>query len=278
MGESLQTLLSKLTMAWNERRWQDVESASLSVLQRASSINLERSSLLDVAKRYLGACLSSADPGQSVRPDWPGVEQKVRNFEEQCRQSEINWILQSETVQAAHELILLAADPTDSARCKMASCLRKLARPDLAIEIADGVLEHSRLNNYALATKGAALTDLERFDEAIQTLRSALCGYYPDDTLERPLNALSRALRERGKRTGEIQDLQEAVQVAQFAFEYWPSEFSQRTFTAALIEMGDQDTLATLPSLETQQKAFRHSDRASDRAYQIVKQLGSPHE
>jgi hypothetical protein len=274
MGESLQVTLGKLVEAWDEKRWQDVEDLSLSVLQLASRITLQRGSLLDVAKRYLGACLSSANQDQTVKPDWPGVEEKVRNFEDQCRQSEIDWILESETVKVAHELILLAADPSDSARCQMASCLRKLARPDLAIEIANGVLDHSRLNNYALATKGAALTDLAEFDAAIHTLRSALRGYYPDDTLERPLNALSRALRERGKRTGEIQDLQEAVDVAEFAYQNWPSEFSHRTYTAALIEVGDRDTLEALPSVETQSKAFSASDRISDRAYQIVNHFG----
>ena len=250
MDSLLTALLEEVSVAWSKHEWAQIELLSKMALTLGAERKLADNDMENLAKQYLGSCLTTCQfplsPGQESKL----FESKIQELRDLCRGSSIEWILQKPCVQSADEMVQFARSSSDQDRGKIASAMRKVSRPDLAIEVANSVLNHSRLNYYALATKGAALTDLKRFDEAIQVLVSAIQPFHPSEGLDRSLNALSRSLRERGMQTGDVEDLEDSVEVAQFSFNTYPTYFSRNTYIAALRALGEDSTIEQVPDTD----------------------------
>lgn len=248
MGETLASTLAEINRAWNARDWVSLEEQTQIALKQGRAMKLQHEDINSLATRYLAACLRSGEfilePNQL--PD--SILFKIKSLESWCAK-DAAWLLTIPSVQAMHEIILLSTSSLDADRCKVASALRKIARPDLAIQVSDSVLVHSRLNYYALATKGAAHTDLNEFDAAIGILKEATRPFHPRQGKDRPLNALSRALRLRGLATGEVGDLEGAADAAAEAFAICPSLATLRTFIAAVEALEDTELVEQLNSL-----------------------------
>ena len=179
---------------------------------------------------------------------------------------------------ALSEILLRSIDDTDMSRGQIASLLRKVARPDLTIQIADRILASSRLNYYALATKGAALTDLEEYDSAIEILSQAIRPFHPAEGLDRPLNALSRTYRQRFKDTGEVDDLEASLLCAKAAWATNPNEFSARSLEAAAMESGDVDEVKEAKAaIEEAREAPGVSPDAALKAWEILTEWFASH-
>ena len=250
MDSALTALLEGISVAWSKHEWAQIELLTKMALKLGAERKLADNDMENLAKQYLGSCLTTCQfplsPGQESKL----FESKIQELRDLCRGSSIEWILQKPCVQSADEMVQFSQSSSDQDRSKIASAMRKVSRPDLAIEVANSVLDHSRLNYYALATKGAALTDLKRFDEAIQVLVSAIQPFHPSEGLDRPLNALSRSLRERGMQTGDVEDLEDSVDVAQFSFNSYPTYFSRNTYIAALRALGEDTTIEQVPDTD----------------------------
>ena len=95
------------------------------------------------------------------------------------------------------------SDGKSDAKNKAASSLRKLGRPDLAIELASDELLKSRLNYYSLVVRGSAFVDLGQIDLAIQDGAIALRHSTKDRRIF-PLTLLARAYREKFKKDGHF--------------------------------------------------------------------------
>lgn len=257
MDSSLTALLEEVSVAWSKHEWAQIELLTKMALKLGAERKLADDDMENLAKQYLGSCLTTCqfplDPGQESKL----FESKIQELRDLCRRSNIEWLLQKPCVQSADEMVHLSQSSSDKDRGKIASAMRKVSRPDLAIEVANSVLDHSRLNYYALATKGAALTDQKRFDEAIQVLVSVIQPFHPSGGLDRSLNALSRSLRERGMQTGDVEDLEDSVDVAQFSFNFYPTDFSRNTFRAALRARGDESAPEQVSSADIEPDSSR---------------------
>lgn len=272
MGDSLTDTLEAIEMAWRRSNWSELDRLTLLALGQGRVKNLQRHTMESLAARYLAACLREGDalvaPGKIPLE----IQQRIETLTGWCANN-VTWLLTSAPVKAMHEIVLLSTSAVDMDRCKVASALRKIARPDLAITVSDSVLVHSPLNYYALATKGAAYTDLDDYDTAIEVLTAASRPFHPVDGKDRPLNALSRALRLRGQISGDIGDLQDAAEAASLAFEVNPSIPTMRTFLAAVEAMGDDEVSEQLrdfvPSSNSEFPAL--SERAAQQALEIMK-------
>jgi tetratricopeptide (TPR) repeat protein len=204
--------------------------------------DLSHEDALRDAKVHLGALLDEAPWLDGESPTVPdGVMEDVDEFFADCEKRGLASIVQT-AFEDWHTAVgfALLDDPQvwAMARGQSASALRRLRRPDLAIRVCDVVLSLGG-NYYAQATRGAALTDLGQYDEAIEYLTRATRPTRTQDGIERGLNALSRAHRLRGqqrRRQGAIgsqEDLEAAVTVARLSLGIVDNDYSRNTLAAA---------------------------------------------
>jgi tetratricopeptide (TPR) repeat protein len=272
MGDSLASTLEAIEAAWLRRDWRELDRLTLRALEQGRIKNLEGSTMESLAARYLAAALREGEALATAGEIPVEIHQRVEVLTGWCAKN-VYWLLTSDPIRAMHEIILLSTSAVDMDRCKVASALRKISRPDVAIIVADSVLEHSPLNYCALATKGAARTDLGDYDVAIELLAAASRPFHPVDGKDRPLNALSRALRLRGQITGEIGDLEDAADAASMAFEVNPCIPTIRTYLAAVEAMGDDELAEQLRAFvpKTSSELAALSERAAQQALEIMK-------
>ncbi len=108
--------------------------------------------------------------------------------------------------------------PRALAMNKAASVLRRLARPDLAVELTTHQLSLTRLNYYSLVVRSSAYIDLGKLDEAIADGELAQ-KHEPQDSLNYSAITLSRGYRERYKRDAVIEDGEKSLEFARQALE-----------------------------------------------------------
>lgn len=272
MGGSLQDLLAQSNLAWEKQDWDKYEMLAKRLLSSGLNNKLANDNLLSVAKRYLGAWLKHGEEIFSAIPNTVSLQLKMSELETWSASNNTDWLLNDDSKRAIHEIILLAPDKSHQAQVQISSALRKVARPDLAVKVADNVLTSSRLNYYALASKGAALTDLGKYDHAIELLYTALRPFHPQNGLERPMNALSRALRERGIRSGDLYDLEVSAEVAANSWEICPNSVSLNTYRAAVQALGDSELLEQLNriTLDEHRQHATLNPLAVERAREVI--------
>jgi hypothetical protein len=197
-------------------------------------------SIVLLGRRYLGSLLGT---GNFI--DFPDSPERKMVVEEIAKFAA--WVdslpelppLLAEYVTAATLALQRSADESIVILGQFASHLRAITRPDLALRVTDDILRRSRLNYYAQATRGAALCDLGDYDAAIDSLKSCLAPYRPQEGVERVLNALSRAFRLRFEQSGDMDDCDLAVLSAKASWGLKPDSFSANTYLAAAAKAPD---------------------------------------
>jgi tetratricopeptide (TPR) repeat protein len=133
----------------------------------------------------------------------------------------------SEEVSA---MLLLLPDASSSARVKLASKLRRVARPDLARPAAESALQVDRENPAAYVVLASCFIDMDEDAAARECLDSSpeRNGYWwvTDSRLHRQLGALGRA-----------------VKSAQEALRRQPSQFTAENLAMCALKAEDHDAL-----------------------------------
>jgi len=229
----LQFLSQQLDQAWLSRSWPDVCEFSLAALKLIHRHNLD-GDVQHFATYYLGGLL---DDGSALTT----ADSVHRNRIFGALTAFVAWVESTENMQArlqelaylASEIVTLTQLSNSASQGQVASRLRRINRPDLAVQVCNQVLASSRLNYYALATRGAALADLRDLDAAISSLKNALAPFRPASGAERALNALARALRLRFQRDGDLIDAELSLVSATAALMLVPDIYASNTLLAA---------------------------------------------
>jgi tetratricopeptide (TPR) repeat protein len=238
--DRLDTLVFECDGAWTARDWELLRRRSLSALFMIRYGVVPEPVIVLLSRRYLGSLLRTGDMiGHPDSPERDIIVGEVSEF--------ATWVdslpelppLLAEYVTAATLVLELSVDDSIVALGQLASRLRALTRPDLALRVTDGILRRSRLNYYAQATRGAALCDLGDYDAAIDSLKAALAPYRPQDGVERVLNALSRAFRLRFEQSGDMDDCELAILCGKAAWGLKPDNFAANTYLAAAAKAPD---------------------------------------
>ena len=92
-------------------------------------------------------------------------------------------------------------------------------------------------------------TDLNELDDAVISLTGSLALYRPTGGTERVLNALSRALRLRFLRDGDIFDAERALACATAALRLAPDDYSSNTVLSAASVQPDPSAMSSATAL-----------------------------
>jgi tetratricopeptide (TPR) repeat protein len=173
--------------------------------------------LLTVARRYLssivglGTYLNRTDFDSRANFDKKITEFRSFLSSQKNLTSTLDYINKEIT-----ELQLYIAMPRADTLSKSARALRRIGRPDLAVELCNFQLRKTRLNYYSLIARSWALGDLGHYDNAIRDAEIAL-KYDPNRKKNYSQVALSRAYRLRFTKNGDIDDGELALNYAEQA-------------------------------------------------------------
>lgn len=236
---ALPSLLEESAAARASSDWPKLQELSVSILRLLGRTKtLEEKTLLEIVQNYLSSIVGSGQfltllSSKSPSDYYNGLAKletflKQRNYEFQS----VDYV-----IQAARQIALLSLDSTLSNRNKISSYLRKIARPDISIEICKQVLEISRLNYYALTILCSAYCDLAEFDKAIECAEKAL-KHQPQEGKSYVLNALTRAHTQKFKSIGDFGEIEKALDYGHKSLELKLDVYSANSFIAAAIASG----------------------------------------
>jgi tetratricopeptide (TPR) repeat protein len=234
--DKINTLLDKSAAAREKNDWKILEENSIKILQilQISTINNEVN-LYEIVRNYLSSIIGTG----SFLSDLNSVE--LTHFKsgldklEKFIKNQPHYLKTVDPlVSAGREIVLLALEPTTANKNKISKNLRKIARPDLAIEICSKILSESRLNYYALTILCAAYCDVYQFDKAIEFAETAL-KFAPNSEKTYTLNAIARAHTHKFKTTGDFADIDLALKYAHESIDLKLDSYSANTLMAAAV-------------------------------------------
>jgi tetratricopeptide (TPR) repeat protein len=229
----LKSLREHLDRSWSAGDWQEAREAAQSALTLATRTRLDEANIEYFGIAYLGALIGDGavlrSPDSTEHGDFAKAVAEFATWV--ARTGHVRTVLAG-PARSMTELVKLSRETGVAAEGQIASQLRRVRRPDVAVMVCDRILAQSRLNYYALATRGAALSDLGDLDAAIISIRQALGRFRPTAGAERALNALARALRLRYLRDGDIEDAELALVAATAALILVPDDYSINTVVA----------------------------------------------
>jgi hypothetical protein len=216
---------------------EDLSKRLLEILNRDPASN--ETDIREVAKNYLAAILG--DGKFLLEEDHAGrnhFEKGVEALNDFLQKSPLKFrsAIRSDLWQLS-QVQLLLSQPRSDARNKAASGLRKLARPDLAIELTTFELKKSRLNYYSLVVRGSAFVDLRMIDEAIEDGGLAL-KYSLESNKNFPLTLLARAYRDKFKRDGDFEAAESALNYAFEALRLRRNPYIAKVFISIVRAIG----------------------------------------
>jgi hypothetical protein len=226
--------------AYKAKYWRTLEKLSkeLFLLLRAK-IDSKPADIHSVAKNYLASILAQ---GRFLLNDDPiglahfqdGVK-ALKNFLGESS-PKLRIELRSELHHVQQVQLLLTHNQSDSLN-KASSSLRRLARPDLAIELTSSLLEKSRLNYYALVVRGSAFVDLLQIDHALKDGELAL-KHSPAADRNYALTLLARAYREKFRTDGDFDSLEKALELALESLSIRKDPYIARVFISIVRAIG----------------------------------------
>ena len=232
--------LEEIKIAKIKKDWHKVETLVVQLFRQIGTSKEETNSLLELVNQYLGSLIGnerftiSLDDNFKIRVN-QGVERLkvfLRNRPEYDPRIDFSVI-------AAQNIALLSIDLSQHNKHKIASNLRKIGRPDISIELCMDTLKESKLNFYAQTILCASLCDLKNFDKAIEFAKDSI-KYSPRESKHYSLVTLSRAYLMKGKSTGDIDDLEIAMNFAEQAIDLVLDNYTLNTFRAAAHALQDE--------------------------------------
>lgn len=226
----------------------------------------------EIAKIYLGSLVGSGEfltnPDSKLAGGFTRGLNAIENF---ASENEVRFKGEfSSIIKSGYEIQLFLTSKKSDARNKAASALRKLARPDLAIQLASQQLEVTRLNYYSLVVRCSAYCDLSNFNSAILDGKKAL-RYSPVDKKHFPLVSLTRAYVERFQQTGDLSDCEEAFSLAEKSFELKPDEYSANVFLRVIYAIGLTGMEALIANLQNIER--KNTFQLDEKAIEIAKEV-----
>lgn len=234
--KSLSKLLDLSQVARESGDWVKLEEISITILRGIFSGNVvKEDTLKKIIINYLSSIVGTGDfllelSDKKSKKYLDGLE-KLNQFLTK-RPHFYNSI--DPIIQSGREIALLALDPTSQNRNKISKNLRKVARPDLAVEICLQILETTRLNYYTLTVLCGAYCDLGNFDSAIEVAQRAL-KYEPDSGKTFVLNSLVRAHTLKFKSNGDFNEIDFALKFAHESINIKLDAYSANAYIAAAV-------------------------------------------
>lgn len=239
--DSLPALLELSAMARASQDWPKLEELSIQILRLAyKGLPLEKQNLKSVIQSYLASIVGTGEFLTDLKTKdsskyQAGLSKLLDFFKKRPHYFESS----KDMLQAAQEIVLLSLDPTPPNRNKISKLLREIARPDVSIVICHQILDSTRLNYYALTVLCGAYCDLGKYDEAIVVADKAL-KFSPEDGMRYPLTALIRAHTLKFKATGDISEVELALEYGHRALSLRMDSYAANAFVAAAVASGDE--------------------------------------
>jgi tetratricopeptide (TPR) repeat protein len=229
--------------AYRDRDWARLETVSKELfLLLCVKIDSNPKDIRSVAKNYLASIVAE---GKFLLGEDPKGElhfaDGLSSFKAILIQSptKIVELIHPELFNISQIQLFLTRRQSDSLN-KAASSLRRLARPDLAIELTSAEIAKSRLNYYSLVVRGSAYVDLLMIDEAIKDGEISLKYSLPVQR-NYPLTLLARAYREKFKKNGDFKDGEYAIEMALEALEIKKDAYIARVFISIVKALGTSE-------------------------------------
>jgi tetratricopeptide (TPR) repeat protein len=242
--DSILTLLEKSARARAAKNWGELEDVSIQLLRMIKGESrFEVSDLKTTVRNYLSAIIGSGSFLTELNnTDSAKFREGLDKLLTFVKSTPHKFESVQNTLISAQEIILLSLDPIVANRNKIAKNLREIARPDLSIIICNQILDQSRLNYYSLTILCGALCDLGDVDTAIIRAEDAL-KYSPDNQKSYPLNALVRAHTLKFKSTGDISEIEKALEYGHTSIDIKIDIFVANAFVAAAIASTDSQEI-----------------------------------
>ena len=243
--ETLPALLESAAKARNSQNWPKLEEISIEVLRLAyKGSPVDEQSLKSIIQSYLASIIGSGEfltdlQSQNSRKYQEGLSKLLEFLKKRPHYFESS----AELIQSAQEIVLLSLDPITANRNKIGKLLRNLARPDVSIQICRQILDASRLNYYSLTVICGAYCDLGQFDKAIEAAEIAL-KHSPEASRTYPLTSLVRAHTLKFKSTGDISEIDTALDYGHRALSLRVDSYAANAFVAAAVASGNADEIA----------------------------------
>ena len=237
--ESLSTILDESAEARASQNWPKLEELSIQVLRLAyKGAPVDGQSLKSVIQSYLASIIGTGqfltDLGSENSSRYQEGLFKLLEF---LKKKPHYFESSADLIQAAQEIALLSLNPTSANRNKIGKLLRQIARPDISIVICNQILETTRLNYYTLTVLCGAYCDLNRFDDAIEVADRAL-KFSPESGRTYPLTALVRAHTLKFKTTGDISEIELALEFGHQALSLRIDSYAANAFVSAAVASG----------------------------------------
>jgi tetratricopeptide (TPR) repeat protein len=242
--ESISALLDTAASARASHDWPKLEETSIEVLRLAyRGTPLDEQTLQSVIQSYLASIIGTGvfltDLNSKDSSKYQEGLSKLLDF---LKKRPHYFESSAELVHSAQEIVLLSLDPITANRNKIGKLLRHLARPDIAIQICRQILDESRLNYYSLTVICGAYCDLGQFDKAIDAAEIAL-KHSPELTRTYPLTALVRAHTLKFKATGDISEVEKALEYGHKALSLRIDSYAANAFVAAAVASGKESEI-----------------------------------
>ena len=236
-------LSKKSAIALKHSNWSELESLSKQILD-IIKFNPEKHELdlRKVARNYLSSIMGNG--GFLFENDPNGLlhfNNEIVDFQSLLRASKPSFAknIKPEII-AIQNIQLFVTNPRSDAANKAASGLRRLGRPQLAVEVMNLELNKSRLNYYSLVVRGSAFVDLFDSEKAIIDGQLAL-KHSLKDKRNFALTLLARAYRDKFKKDGLIEDGETALSFALESLDIDRNPFIARVLVSIVKALGTSD-------------------------------------
>lgn len=242
--EPLLSLLDQTAHARASQDWSKLESLSVQVLQLAyKGTPVDEKTLKSIIQSYLASIIGTGEFLVNLESrDSSKYQEGLSKLLEFLKKRPHYFESSADLVQAAQEISLLSLDPIPANRNKIGKLLRTLARPDISILVCKQILETTRLNYYSLTVLCGAYCDLQRFDDAIEVADKAL-KFSPEGGRTYPLTALVRAHTLKFKATGDMAEIELALEYGHKALALRMDSYAANAFVAAAVASGNADEI-----------------------------------
>ncbi len=225
-------LMDTVRIARQNQRWDLVDQAGERAMQevlRSSTVSIPK--VVEAARAIVLARLGRATNLGELPAAIVDAQARLSEIEAKVGPEEGGQSL-GDTRYWLEELRLLHSDPTAPSYTQLCSKLRKIDRSDLGAEAAAHALELDPDSVPARTTLSAALIDIGQVHRALAHLRKA----WAQEQTAYVANPYSRALLAEGQP-------EQAVTMAENAFELDAGEYSARTLLAAAVRAEDRDAI-----------------------------------
>lgn len=262
IDSNLKNLLELSDRYWREKKWDDLELICQKIIKELTGKENSSYTLKFTVIKYLGSLFKE----HNILYFDSEIKNEIKHkIFELSKFVEKNYPTQklNELISPVEEILILSTKNNAQNRNIIGKNLRKIARPDLCIEIVSENLKISKLNYITRIIRAAAFADLGDFDQAISDAIIALKVQNSKDQ-QRSHTVLSRAYRERYKKFGDFEDRDSALEHARSAYDIDINMYTKNVLIAALVLFKEYEDLQIEAGLISSQNIEEKGKNADD--------------